>query len=44
MTDREVATISREDLEEKIDQGDEFVLVDTSGRTALPALASAGGH
>lgn len=31
MTDREVAIISREDLKEKIDQGDEFVLVDTLG-------------
>lgn len=31
MTDREVATISREDLKESIDQGDEFVLVDTLG-------------
>lgn len=31
MTDREVATISREDLKEKIDRGDEFVLVDTLG-------------
>lgn len=31
MTDREVATISREELKEKIDRGDEFVLVDTLG-------------
>ena len=31
MTDREVATISREDQKESIDQGDEFVLVDTLG-------------
>lgn len=29
MTDQEVATISREELKEKIDRGDEFVLVDT---------------
>jgi rhodanese-related sulfurtransferase len=29
VTDREVATISREELKEKIDRGDEFALVDT---------------
>lgn len=31
MTDREVATISREELKEKIDRGDEFALVETLG-------------
>ena len=29
MTNREVDTISRKELKEKIDRGDEFVLVDT---------------